>query len=249
MELNFWYHTLNCGFHIPMVGETDFPCISDERVGTGRTYVGLKTAPRGDAGFNAWVTAIKRGRLYFGDGRSHFIDYRINEHDVGSGSLNLAAPGIVIVTAKIAARIDETPVGADNDHLTPKYSYWHLERARIPGTRNVLVEVIVNGSPVVTREFLADGTLHDFSAELKIQGSSWIALRILPSGHTAPIFVTVADKPVRASKRSARWCLDCVDVIWTEKSPRIRPTELNSAQSAYDEARRVYRMIGAESEG
>ena len=38
-ELNMWYHTLNCGFRVRASGETDFPCISGERVGMGRVYV------------------------------------------------------------------------------------------------------------------------------------------------------------------------------------------------------------------
>ena len=32
-ELNIWYHTLNVGFRTRISGETDFPCITDERVG------------------------------------------------------------------------------------------------------------------------------------------------------------------------------------------------------------------------
>ena len=38
-ELNMWYHTLNCGFRVRASGETDFPCISGQRVGMGRVYV------------------------------------------------------------------------------------------------------------------------------------------------------------------------------------------------------------------
>ena len=38
-EMNIWYHTLNCGFTTRISGETDFPCISGERVGAGRVYV------------------------------------------------------------------------------------------------------------------------------------------------------------------------------------------------------------------
>ncbi len=34
-ELNIWYHTLNAGFRTRLSGETDFPCIYDERVGLG----------------------------------------------------------------------------------------------------------------------------------------------------------------------------------------------------------------------
>ncbi len=40
-ELNIWYHTLNCGFRTRISGETDFPCITDDRVGGGRSYVHL----------------------------------------------------------------------------------------------------------------------------------------------------------------------------------------------------------------
>src|SRR5688572_3953877 len=37
-ELNMYYHTLNCGFKTKLSGETDFPCISDLRVGLARSY-------------------------------------------------------------------------------------------------------------------------------------------------------------------------------------------------------------------
>jgi hypothetical protein len=36
-EPNIWYHTLNCGYRTRIGGETDFPCITDERVGAGRS--------------------------------------------------------------------------------------------------------------------------------------------------------------------------------------------------------------------
>jgi len=47
-----------------------------------------------------------------------------------------------------------------------------------------------------------------------IPHSSWVAVRILPSVHTNPIWVEVAGKPVRASRKSAEWCLKAVDVCW-----------------------------------
>ena len=34
-ELSIWYHTLNVGFRTRIAGETDFPCITDDRVGRG----------------------------------------------------------------------------------------------------------------------------------------------------------------------------------------------------------------------
>jgi hypothetical protein len=240
-ELNFWYHTLNCGFRASMLGETDFPCISGERVGVGRTYVGLVQPPKGDAGYGAWIEGIRNGRLYFGDGRSHFIDYRIDDHNVGIGTVELSQPGSVRASVSIAARLEEEPPPLPR-------AAWHLEHARVPGTRTVMVEVVVNGRPVEHRSVTADGKLRELSIEVPIERSSWVALRILPSGHTNPIFVHVGGKPVRASKRSAQWCLDSIDALWREKSVQISASELKDAEAAYEHARVVYRKIASECE-
>jgi hypothetical protein len=146
----------------------------------------------------------------------------------------------VVVSARIAAYLDEKPVA-------PRAT-WHLEHARIAGTRDVMVEVVVNGQLVAQKAITANGELCDFSMELPIQRSSWVALRILPPGHTNPIFVRVAGNPVRASKRSAKWCLDSIDALWREKSVQIAPSEVKDAEAAYEQARVVYRKIASECE-
>ena len=76
--------------------------------------------------------------------------------------------------------------------------------------------------------------------------SSWVALRVFPAAHTNPIFVEVDGAPIRASKRSAQWCLDAVDRCWESKSPLIRESEREAARAAYDHARATYRQILAE---
>jgi len=53
---------------------------------------------------------------------------------------------------------------------------------------------------------------------------------------------------IRASRRSAQWCLDAVDVCWRQKSPRIRDSEKEAAAAAFEKARQVYRQILAECE-
>ena len=58
----------------------------------------------------------------------------------------------------------------------------------------------------------------------------------------------VDDKPIRASRRSAEWCLAAVNQCWTQKAPRIREEEREDARTAYDHAREVYRKRIAESE-
>ena len=83
--------------------------------------------------------------------------------------------------------------------------------------------------------------------DVPIPKSSWIALRILPSSHTNPIFALADGKPIRASRRSAEWCLAAVNQCWTQKSPRIREPERDEARKAYDHAREVYRKLIAET--
>ncbi len=243
-ELNMWYHTLNVGFRTRISGETDFPCIYGERVGMGRSYVKLENRLT----YHDWCEGIRRGANYVSDGRSHLLDFKVNEAVMGRGDseLRLPGPATLRVTARVAAYLGEK---ADPDIAGRRYNqkpYWDLERARIGQTRNVPVELVVNGFPVARREFLADGTLREVAFDCRVERSSWVALRILPSSHTNPIFVLVDDKPIRASARSAQWCLAGVDRCWSQKERFIKPDELADARAAYDHARNIYRERLAE---
>ncbi|MGE3821580.1 MAG: CehA/McbA family metallohydrolase, partial [Isosphaeraceae bacterium] len=249
-ELNIWYHTLNCGFKTRISGETDFPCIYGERVGLGRVYVALED---GKLDFDRWCEGLKRGRSYVGDGRSHLVDFKVDDVAVGQGDSTraLAAPGSVRVTTRFAAYLDPEPTPlalAIKGRSLDQKPYWDVERARIKGTRTVPVEVIVNGYPVASKEVEADGAFRDLEFDVKIERSSWVALRVYPSSHTNPVWVTVGDHPVRASKRSAEWCLKSVDQCWSQKSRAIRPSERERAREAYDVARAAYRKILAETD-
>ncbi len=244
-ELNIWYHTLNCGFRTRISGETDFPCIYGDKVGLGRIYCKLD----GELNFDKFCDAIREGRSYVGDGLSHLIDFSINGVEIGTrgSEVHVAKPGRVKVTARVAAYLDQT---ANPDLSEVPYStkpYWHIERARIKGERKVPLEIVVNGQAVARHEIVADGKLRDMTFDVPIERSSWVALRILPSSHTNPIFVLVDGKPVRASRRSADWCLKSVDQCWERKHPRIRESERDAARKAYDVARTAYRKILAES--
>jgi hypothetical protein len=156
-ELNAWYHMLNCGYRLAMIGETDFPCITGDRPGVGRSYVHLAERPEGDAGYEAWIKGLRDGRLYCGDGRSHFLDFRVQGKRSGEGDVALAAAGRVKVEATVAARLEPEATVAEAERNAPS-RVWHLENARIGNTRTVPVELIVNGVPVATAALLADGT-------------------------------------------------------------------------------------------
>src|SRR6202011_3960213 len=104
-ELNIWYHTLNCGYRAKVSGETDFPCIYGERVGLGRVYVKLAD---GKLDFDRWCEGLKLGRSYVGDGKSHLVNFKVDDVSVGENGSErrLDAPGTVRVTASVAAYLE-----------------------------------------------------------------------------------------------------------------------------------------------
>jgi hypothetical protein len=243
-ELNIWYHTLNCGFTTRISGETDFPCITDGRVGGGRSYVHLPQALT----YDAWCEGVRAGRSYVSDGLSHLMNFTANglEAGTGGGELRLERPGTARVSVQAACLLPENapaPRGSNRIDMA-----WSPELARVRGTRDVEVEAVLNGRPVSGRRLTADGALRDLVFDIPIERSSWIAVRILGTAHTNPIFIRVGGRPIRASKRSAEWCLKAVDQCWSQKAPRISARERDEAQRAYDVARTRYRQIVSESD-
>jgi hypothetical protein len=243
-ELNIWYHTLNCGFRTRISGETDFPCITDHRVGSGRSYVHLPQALT----YDAWCDGVRVGRSYVSEGFSHLMNFTANGVEAGTngGELRLERAGSVRVTLRAASLLPEGSAGPPAPNR--QQSTWSPEYARVGSSRDVAVEVIVNGHPVATQRLTADGTLRDLAFDVPIQRSSWIAVRILGSAHTNPVFVLVGGRPIRASRRSAEWCLKGVDQCWSQKSRAISPAERPVAERAYDHARQRYRQIMSESD-
>jgi len=240
-ELNMWYQTLNVGYRTRISGETDFPCIYGEKVGLGRSYVKLD----GKLNYDQWCEGVRAGRNYVSDGRSHLMDFKLNNVAVGENGSELDLPerATVKVSAKVAARLNEQPNPALQKLDYAQQPYWNIERARIDDTREVPVEVIVNGYPVAKQNIIADGKLQNMSFDLKIDRSSWVALRILPSSHTNPIWVKVAGKPLIPSHRSAEWCLKGVDQCWSQKKRFIKSNEMADAEAAYDHARKAYQKL------
>jgi len=253
-ELNVWYHVLNAGFTPRIGGETDFPCIYDERVGLGRSYVrlGRDTA----LSFDAWVEGLRDGASYVGDGLSHLVDLEVGGLALGARGAD-GRPSVLAwragerlaLRARVAALLAEEPREDLRDRAPDWPPYWHLERARIGESRRVPVELVVDGHPVATREIEADGRIQDVAFELEPTASCWVALRIFPSSHTNPVFVELDGRPIRASRRSAQWCADAVEACWRSKERGIRPGERAAARAAYDFARETYRARAAEADG
>lgn len=244
-ELNLWYHALNCGFRIPIAGETDYPCLSDERVGKVRSYVQLAPADRELADAKAWLGGLARGASYVGDGRTHLLDLRVSsvespreEHPLGAAEpFELARPGHVIVKLTAAARPSDRAIERVRNE------FWNLEYARDPDAHTVPVEIVVAGLPVAEVTIPATGAPVGVQVEVPIEASSWIAARVRGAAHTNPIWCEVGGAPLRTSRRSAVWCLEAVDKAWEEKHLLITPRDRPDAQLAYERAREHFRRV------
>ena len=239
-ELNMWYHTLNSGFRIPISGETDFPCISDEKVGRARIYAKLEKGLT----FQEYMQALKAGRSYVSDGYSHLIEYSVNDQSLGLGDnqIDLQSSGFVDVSVRAVAYLDETQdkIGRVIASLAPNQSpYWHIERSRLGSSRQVKVELVANGMPVQEKVITADGNWNEVTFEHEISKSSWLAIRIHGSSHTNPIYIHVNGEPI-VEKRSAQWCRDAVDQCWKMKKSGMKHVDRVEARKAYNHARKTY---------
>jgi hypothetical protein len=238
-ELNMWYHTLNCGFRTRLSGETDFPCISDERVGRARIYAKLEKLD-----FSDYMDAIKKGKSYVSDGYSHLIDFSINNTALGDGDSEVKVPTNSKLNIKVKAvgllTRQQDEIGKIIAGRGPYQSpYWHIERARMGTSQRIPVELVVNGEVVETKEITADGAWNSLEFSYQIQQSGWIAVRVYQSAHTNPIFVIVDGKPIM-EKKSAAWCRAAVDQCWKMKVGKFREEEIPAAKQAYDHARNVF---------
>jgi len=252
-EWNAWYHLMNTGMAVKASGETDFPCMSGTRVGQGRSYVHLGTQRAVD--YAAWCKGIARGRSYVSDGYAHAFDFDVSGKTSGD-ELHLPGPAKVRVKASVAFS-PETPLEPIYGGVTPVGGPRYVGDTvikREPQTQDPryqrghrLVEVVVNGRVVATREVPADGSEHAVEFSIPIERSSWVALRQFPQLHTNPVTVLVAGRPVRASRESALWALACIDQLWRARSRQIAPAERGDAEKAYEEARAIYRRIADES--
>jgi len=243
-ELNMWYHTLNCGFRTRASGETDFPCITDQRVGMSRSYFKAD----GAVNYDKYVAALKNGAGYVSEGGSHLMDFTVNGQGAGvnKSEINIRGKQSIKVSVAVAAYLPEGMIDSLQSKILGN-SFWNIEWSRIGKSRNVQVELIVNGRPVDTVTIAADGKINKVNFNYSIDHSSWVAVRIWGSSHSNPVFVIVDGKPIR-EKKSAEWCRKAVDQCWKMKSGNIKPDERAQAEVAYDKARKIYDSIIKDAE-
>ena len=252
-EWNMWYHLLNCGFPLKVSGETDFPCMSGERVGQGRVYVQLGKQKPLD--FAAWCDGLARGRSYVSDGFAHALAFTVNGTAAGFKDVSLNAPGEVLVESQVAFASETPAQVAHGFGLPPDGRRWSGDTVTLHGPRTDAwtpggereVEIIVNGRPVAATRVPADGKVHGIQFRVPVARSSWIALRQFPQLHTNPVNVQVGGAPIRASRRSARWCLETIERLREQRRNAIHEPERAAAMQAYDEAVDKFRHIANEA--
>jgi hypothetical protein len=230
-EWNCWYHIMNCGFPLKASGETDFPCVSGSRVGQGRVYVYLGKVARVD--FGAWCEGVAKGRSYVSDGYAHALDFRVNDKAPGYGDVSLDRLGPVHVKAKVAFAA-ETPLGTSSGGF-------------VPAGKTRRVELIVNGTAVASKDVAADDKVHELAFDVPIEQSSWVALRHFPQMHTNPVQVIVGGKPIRASRKSALWCIGAIEQLWRVRGPGIAAHERDEAHKTFQHVLQQYRKIVEEA--
>jgi hypothetical protein len=229
-EWNCWYHIMNCGFPLKVSGETDFPCITGSRVGQGRVYVQLGRVNKVDYG--QWCDGIARGRSYISDGYAHALAFTVGGKGMGD-EVALDRAGPVAVKATVAFAADQ-PLGT-------------AVGGRKPQGPTRKVELVVNGVAVASKAVPADDRPHDLEFSVPIAKSSWVALRHFPSLHTNPVTVLVGGQPIRASRRSAEWCIGVIEQLWRVRGPGIAAAERPEAEQTFQKALGIYRRIAAEA--
>ena len=229
--------------------------MSGTRVGQGRVYVQLGQIERVD--FSEWCKGVAEGRSYVSDGYAHALEFRVNGKPPGE-SVALAQPDLVKITARVAFS-SETPLEVAYGAAVPAGGMRLIgdtvnlhEPLNADGNpsftaKHRLVELVVNGRAVASRQVPADGQAHDLGFSIKIERSSWIALRHFPQMHTNPVNVLVAGRPIRASRQSALWCIGSIEQLWRSRAQSIAATEREEARRTFWEAIDRYRQIAAEA--
>lgn len=215
----------------------------------------IKPGVPGSLTYKDWCEGIRLGRSYVSDGYAHPLVFTVETISPGDGEVNLDKPGKIKVASKVTFA-PATPKAVSTGVLSSKEGrrvqgdtrILHLPREddeMVPGGER-MVELVVNGLPVASQTVPADGKPHDIVWETSIKQSSWVALRHFPQFHTNPVNVLVAGKPIRASRGSAVWCQDVIDLLWKNRERQIAEPERAAAKEAFTRAKERYKVIAAE---
>jgi len=222
-----YYKVLNCGFRPGFAAGTDYPCNDSEPFGTLLTYVRIKDQP---LTYRKWIEGIAAGRSVVSrDGHKEFLELTVNDRFMPGDEIKLHGKGTVEVEIKWSAA--EPLAGR--------------------------VELVCNGEVVASREGIAGaGEPLIFKTSREFIRSGWLCARRMDQKgyrvHTAAVFVTVDDAPVRASAEDALFFVGWIDNIQDRIKPggewnRYFTHDLDAVQARYERAKQVYLNIAGEA--
>jgi hypothetical protein len=225
--VNAYYRLLNCGFRLGWAAGTDFPCNDSRPFGSLLTYVQVKDQP---VTYRKWIEGIKNGRtVVTTNGHVEFIDLKINGVNGPGDEIKLKGKKIV--------EIDVSWTSAKT--LTGR------------------IEVVCNGKVIEKMEGTANpGKPIHMKTRLKVSESSWICARRMDEtghqSHTAPVYITVKNSPVRASAEDARYFVKWIDNILVNIAQggawnKYFTSNLDTVQKRYQKARNIYEKITTEA--
>ena len=221
-----YYRLLNTGFRPGLAAGTDYPC-GVSVLGSLLTYVQVAG---GQMTYRNWIEGIKLGRTVVSrNGHNEFLDLKVN---------NTATPG------------DEIKLTGSG--TVPVQINWTAKQ-NLSGT----IELVQNGVVVASKQASVTASVPaNLTATVNFTSSGWLAARRMDSNghqlHTATVFVTVNNKPVRASVADAEFYVQWMDNLLAKTSPggewnSYFPTKLSEAQTRYQTARAIYQQIAVEA--
>lgn len=225
--IHAYYKLLNCGFRLGWAAGTDFPCTPVKSMGYILTYVDLKDKP---LTYQNWIEGIKNGRTVVSlNGHNEFLDMKVNGKFTPGDEVKLAGKGTVTV------RVDWTTA----KEITGK------------------IELVSNGKVVTKKEGTASpGKPLTLEASVDYPASGWICARRMDEkghqSHTAPVYVSVKDKPVRASEEDAMFFVNWIDNILDNIKPggpwnRYFTVNSDVAKDRYAKAKKIYAKIAKQA--
>ncbi len=225
-----YYKLLNCGFRPGFAGGTDYPCNCNNPLGSILTYAQVAG---GQMTYSNWVQGIAKGRTVVSrNGHNEFMSLLVNNSASPGDEIKLTGAGSVQVSIQWTA----------NQTLT--------------GT----IELVQNGVVVASQPAsVSQGVPASLNTTVNFANSGWLAARRMDSikghmVHTAAVFVTINNAPVRASVADAQFYVGWMDNLLTKTSPggawnQYFPTNLVAAQARYSAAKALYQQIALEAGG
>jgi len=224
--VNAYYKLLNCGFRLGFAAGTDYPCNENEPLGTLLTYVNVKDKLT----YQKWIDGIRSGRTVVSrNGHDEFLFMKVNRKYVPGDGIKLKNKGSVSVQVTWTA----------TKELTGR------------------IELVSNGKVIATMPGSAKpGEPLVFNTTADFTKSSWLCARRMDEQghetHTAPVYITVNKKPVRASAEDARFFIAWIDNILENIKPggkwnKYFPNDIATVKERYIKARNIYENILKES--